>query len=202
MRPRASTETVNAVSCSAVLSRTICGICSSSSRVPIIGTQIRPPASLRMKLIASGVTICGRHHQVALVLAILVVEHDDHLAGADVGDRILDRVERRCALGQLQSPVPAAPAVSRCSVRYDGSRRPERSSEIADSVSPAVRGELGSGEPRGVHRGVEGGGKLAHSPTRLGPDLTNVKPPLSRYFIVASEPSDHRRTTIKIEIGS
>ena len=80
---------------------TICGICSSSSRRPGSGTQIRPPASLRMKLIASGVTICGGHHQVALVLAILVVEHDDHLARANVGDRLLDRIEGTGIVAQL-----------------------------------------------------------------------------------------------------
>ncbi len=42
----------------------------------------------------------GRHHQIALVFAILVVEHDDHLAGADVVDRVLDRVKWRSALGR------------------------------------------------------------------------------------------------------
>ena len=39
-------------------------------------------------------------------------------------------------LGQLLGQRGSTPA-SRCKVRYDGSRRPERSSEIADSVSPA-----------------------------------------------------------------
>ena len=42
-----------------------------------------------------------RHHEVALVLAVLVVEHDDHLSRANVGDRIVDRVERPVPPGWL-----------------------------------------------------------------------------------------------------
>ena len=36
----------------------------------------------------------GRHREVALVLAVLVVADDDHAAGADLLDRLLDRRER------------------------------------------------------------------------------------------------------------
>ena len=45
-----------------------------------------PRPCVAMKLMASGVTNCGGHHEVALVLAVLVVDEDDHLARADVGD--------------------------------------------------------------------------------------------------------------------
>ena len=34
-----------------------------------------------------------RHHEVALVLAVLVVDEDDHLAGADVGDGAVHALE-------------------------------------------------------------------------------------------------------------
>ena len=37
----------------------------------------------------------GRHHEVALVLAVLVVADDDHAAAADLLDRLLDRREGR-----------------------------------------------------------------------------------------------------------
>ena len=39
----------------------------------------------------------GRHDEVALVLAVLVVDHDDDLAAPDGRDGVLDRGERRCA---------------------------------------------------------------------------------------------------------
>ncbi len=67
--------------------------------------------------------LCG-HYQVAFVFAILVVQHDDHLAGADVLDRVLDRVERRRLFqGLVRS---GSTCVSRCSERYEGSRWPDR----------------------------------------------------------------------------
>ena len=42
-----------------------------------------------------------RHRQVALVLAILVVDDDDHAAGADGVDGVLDRGERAAPAGAL-----------------------------------------------------------------------------------------------------
>ena len=42
-----------------------------------------------------------RHHDVAFVLAVLVVEDDDHLPGPNVRDRALDRVERAADPAQL-----------------------------------------------------------------------------------------------------
>ena len=58
-----------------------------------------------MKLIASGVTFSRRHRQIALVLAILVVDDDDHLAGADGVDRLLDGGERALAAGHANLRV-------------------------------------------------------------------------------------------------
>ena len=56
-----------------------------------------PRAWVAMKLIASGVTCCGGHHQVALVLAVGRVDDDHHAALANVLDRLLDRGERPLA---------------------------------------------------------------------------------------------------------
>ena len=55
-RARASTDTVNAVRCASVLSATISGSRSSSSRSPSIGMQITPLVWRIMNAIASGVT--------------------------------------------------------------------------------------------------------------------------------------------------
>ncbi len=93
-----------------------------------------------------GRDLLGRHHEVAFVFAVLVVEDDDHLAGADVVDCILDRIERRGALGRRRCQAGST-AVSRCSVRYDGSRRPERSSDTADSVIPALAASSAAERP-------------------------------------------------------
>jgi hypothetical protein len=41
----------------------------------------------------------SRHHEVAFVLPVLVVEHHHHLAGADVPDGLLDGVEGAVTLG-------------------------------------------------------------------------------------------------------
>jgi hypothetical protein len=43
--------------------------------------------------------VLGGHDQIAFVLAILVVHHDHHLAGADVGDDIFDGIELALARG-------------------------------------------------------------------------------------------------------
>ena len=52
-----------------------------------------------MKLIASGVANCGGDRQVALVLAVLVVDDDHEPARADLLDRLLDRRERPGCFG-------------------------------------------------------------------------------------------------------
>ena len=88
---RASIVTVNGVSCADSFLAAISSSPSSSQRSGVSARQIQPPAWRVMKLIASGVTNCGRHHEVALVLAVLVVDDDDHLAGGDVLQRLLDR---------------------------------------------------------------------------------------------------------------
>jgi hypothetical protein len=44
-----------------------------------------------MKLIASGVAICAGNHEIALVLAVLVVDEDEHAPVAGLLDDLLDR---------------------------------------------------------------------------------------------------------------
>ena len=73
-RARASIETQNAVPRRAVFSCTIGGICSASRRSAVIGRQMRPRPCVAMKLTISGVTNSAAHGEVALVLAVLVVE--------------------------------------------------------------------------------------------------------------------------------
>ena len=51
-------------------------------------------AVLRHEVDRLGRHLLGGHRQVAFVLAILVVDDDDHLAAADRGDGVLDRRER------------------------------------------------------------------------------------------------------------
>ena len=68
---------------------------------------MRPRPWVAMKLMASGVTNWAAMRQVALVLAILVVDEDDHLAGAHVGDGAGD------ALGELRVDRPHGSLVPR-----------------------------------------------------------------------------------------
>ena len=58
-----------------------------------IGTQITPLEWRIVKAISSGVALRRGEDDVALVLAVLVVDDDDRLARGDVGDRLLDVVE-------------------------------------------------------------------------------------------------------------
>src|SRR5439155_6349589 len=57
------------------------------------------------------------HRQVALVLAVLVIADDDHLALADVVDRLLDRREGRRGGGVAHDRPPAARASRWASTR-------------------------------------------------------------------------------------
>ena len=76
----ASTLTVNAVRIDSVLSVAISGRLNSSSRSPSIGTQMMPEQCRTMKPIVLGRHLLGGDDQVAFVLAILVVDDDDHVA--------------------------------------------------------------------------------------------------------------------------
>ena len=67
------------------------------------GRSARGPR-VAMKLMASGVTNWAAIDEVALVLAVLVVDDDDHPPGADVLERLLDRGER-CSRLIVRAPT-------------------------------------------------------------------------------------------------
>ena len=113
-RPCASIDTQNAVSRRDELSRDLSGISSSSSRSGVIARQIRPRPCFDHEVDGLRRDLRRRHRQIAFVLAILVVDDDDHLAGANRLEGVLDRRERR--------PPAIAPLAS-CNVRVIGSSR-------------------------------------------------------------------------------
>ena len=118
---RASMETVNAVPSGGPLRP---GDASSAARggrrAPRRASrQMRPRPCMAMKLMASGVTISAAMHEIALVLAVLVVDEDDHLARANLIDRGVDAAERsgsmsrRCGMGGEAYTKPALLSFSR-----------------------------------------------------------------------------------------
>ena len=86
-----------------------------------------------MKLIASGVTLVGRHRQIAFVLAILVVDDDDHLAGGDGGDC----ASRRVAKGDERRATGRQDEVWR---RHDGWRSSESRDVFAEHIGFEIDG--------------------------------------------------------------
>ncbi|CAM5344126.1 hypothetical protein SVIOM74S_08567 [Streptomyces violarus] len=83
-----------------------------------------------------GGRLLGGDDEVALVLAVLVVDDHDRAAGRDIGDGLLDRVEREVleAVGAVQDRCRAhagAPSRAGCAAareRSHQSRRPHRTS--------------------------------------------------------------------------
>ena len=88
---RASIETVKAVWWRVPLFCAISGRPSCSTRSRVSARQIRPRPCLAMKLMASGVAHLRGDDEVALVLAVLVVDQDEHPAVAGVLDDVLGR---------------------------------------------------------------------------------------------------------------
>ncbi len=123
--------------------------------------------------------VCRRHlrghHEIALVFAILVVEHDDHLAGPNVGDGIFDRVERTLSAGQLaaehgkQRGEPLEGAIR----RLPPARAEQRNRRLRQ---PRTLGNLGGREAGIVHGGVEHVGKSVHA-SRLTDSLDKCQAP-------------------------
>ncbi len=95
MPSAASIDSVKLVRRSRSVSLTISGRRSCVQRSRVSVRQIRPRPKRAMKLMSSGRTQLGGHQQVAFVLAVLVVDDDDHLAGGEVGEDVLDSVEGR-----------------------------------------------------------------------------------------------------------
>ena len=92
--PFASIGTQNAVPNRVVFCCTIGGTSSSSRRSSVIGMQINPRPYVAMKLIDLRRHLLRRNGQIPFVLAVLVVDDDDHLAVANGVDRVLDGGER------------------------------------------------------------------------------------------------------------
>ncbi len=113
----------------AVLRAPSSGISSSSSRSPVIGRQIEPAAVRGHEVDGLGRDLLGGDRQIALVLAILVVDDDDHLPGADRVDRVLDGRERRATCSRVW---PAAGASSWSSYL----RRRDRAVRRLDAQEP------------------------------------------------------------------
>ena len=99
-RRSASMLTVKAVASSSVFRSVIWGRPSWSQRSPVSARQMSPRPCRVMKLISLGRDQLGRADEVALVLAVLVVGHDDDLAVAQVLDRLLDGAECHACLSR------------------------------------------------------------------------------------------------------
>ncbi len=104
----ASTETVNAVPCSAVFSAVMGNRSSASARSGDRPTQSRPRACGHHEVDVRGRRLRRRHDQVALVLALVVVDDDHHAAAADVLERGLDGGELRRRHRRVGGAAPAA----------------------------------------------------------------------------------------------
>jgi hypothetical protein len=95
----ASIETVKAVPILVPLRATMGGSCRRSQRSRVRVRQIRPRPKRAMKLIGFGRDVVGGQDQVALVLAVFLVDQDHHAAGADVGHDLFDRGDGRGCAG-------------------------------------------------------------------------------------------------------
>ena len=84
----ASTDTVKAVPMDSVFWLVMSGRPSSRRRASVMGMQIKPRPKRAMKLIDSGVTISGRHHQVAFILPVLIVQYYYKAARPHILDRL------------------------------------------------------------------------------------------------------------------
>ena len=99
---RASIETVNGVWNGDSFLAAIRSSPSSSQRSGRQRQADQPAAVRGHEVDRLGRDELRRHREVALVLAVLVVAHHDHAAGADLLDRLFDRRERRsCDRHQL-----------------------------------------------------------------------------------------------------
>jgi hypothetical protein len=95
VRPkRQSTETVKAVPIGASFSATMGSSLSRRASAGPSGAQRIPQVWRIMKAMLLGRSLGRRHDEVALVLAVVVVDHDDHPALGDRPDRLLHRPHR------------------------------------------------------------------------------------------------------------
>ena len=155
---RASMVTVNGVAwavsfCSDMSSRP-----SSSQRSGVSARQIQPRAWRGHEVDGVGRHELGGHHEVALVLAVLVVDDDDHLAGGDVLERLLDAWRTDVVAARLGSPPRASgPRPMRGAPPTSFSTYLARmSTSRLTGVPGAAVAEVGALERLGDERDVEG----------------------------------------------
>ena len=84
----ASIETVNAVPCWAPFFAVIGGSCSRSQRSRVSVRQIRPRPKRGHEVDRLGRDVVGGEDEIALVLAIFLVDEDHHAAGGQLGDEL------------------------------------------------------------------------------------------------------------------
>ena len=150
---RASTETVNAVPSGASLWSVIGRRPSWSVRSSVRQRQISPRACVAMKLIASGRRKLGGDHEVALVLAVRVVDDDDEPSRANILDRLFDGRERRLLLGhdhpdrlalRERAKEPLDVLREHVDLEIDGVARPQRAEgRLVERVRDQRDGEAG-----------------------------------------------------------
>ena len=171
---RASTDTVNAVSSLRCCRRPSAGSRArrAASRPPACRSTPRPCRDHEVDRL--GRHLLRRHDEVALVLAIGVVDDDHHPAGADVLERLLDRRERGCPRDRFRSfahrhvlpsdPSAASSAMSRSTyfaitsisrfTRSPGTDRSQRGhgERVRDQGDAhPVAGERGDRQAHAVH---------------------------------------------------
>ena len=111
--PRAaSTETVKSVRYISRFCATIRCKPSCSARSFEIGTQIKPRPCIAMKLIALRRRLLRRHDEVAFVLAVGVIGHDDDLSRRDVAQDVVNRIEFKVYRRFSDHPIPLLPVLS------------------------------------------------------------------------------------------
>ena len=113
-----------------------------------------------------------RHHQVALVLAVLAVADDDHAAAADLLDRLLDRRERALA---RRRPRPLSLCVSVIWLTprsFPANGDTNRSTYFATMSHSTFSCRPGAASPRFVRSSVSG---ISETSTQSSPSAATVR---------------------------
>src|SRR5439155_19234991 len=104
-----------------------------------------PPARVRRHEVdVIGGDELGGHDEVALVLAVLVVDHDDHAPGGDLLERLFDRGEHGLRGAHARTPT-------------------SRSTYLASTSTSMFTGAPGSASPRFVRASVSGISETSNS---------------------------------------
>src|SRR5262249_37240062 len=106
-----------------------------------------------------------RHYQVALVLAVFAVADDDHLAAADLFDRLLDRGEG--GIGGLVGGLRGGHAFS-----FPANGDSSRSTYLATTSTSTFQASPGAASPRLVRSSVSG---ISETSTQVSPRAATVR---------------------------